>query len=542
MSSERGTIVPGALAVTRPLLLLLLAAAVVTCVVGVPVIVFGGDDDARVARATGPRDDDATSTTRSAGDRLGWLRRLAGAASASAGDPPRDRATEGLAVLDRTVGAGVERCAPEVFGYDRDLLGRLQSNWRVLKPDLGPSWQAWLAMDGVVVDDARVAACEEAFAGDDCDAMRTAWDDCAEPFRGTLEEGDACETNEQCASTRCVDGACAPTNRCASSASCPAGTLCAVGAVGATACVDAPHAGDPCLTPWLDDDDGDDGTDPSCGGALVCNLDDTCVAARGLGEACGPAAPCAADLECDTGDRDVIELDSVTGRCARPADVDVDGRTALDGLDHITIRALLADDDAPLAAVDVGDAAVDVDVGAVDDAAPGCSCDPYQDGMACVDGPDGDSVQCVPVELVDDGDACDATHICRGSLGIAACIDGRCGAALGEGDPCLIHDECKDDLVCIHRACTPPLHAGAACMDSDDCIFGLDCVDRGDGAVCAVAFETAGAGDMPEEDVVVEDAPDDGAPVDGEPVDGEPVDGEPGPEDLQRLYDVMQAR
>ena len=460
----------------------LIAAALATCLVGVPVLFAVIDDDSAPKKThavlAGAHDDDEKD---SAG--LGWLRALARAAGNDEAPAVDDmpRVGDDLQRLDGVLADGVAHCAPEIFGYDRKLLVQLQPNWRPLKPNLQPSWDARLKLDGIVVDEEKLRACNEAFAGNDCVAIQDAWEQCTSPFRGTLGGGEACTTNEQCVAGGCSNGACDRPNDCSGPSTCPSGMLCAADDTGFATCVDLPKDGEPCLEGLVDDVPTGPRSvrdalahhaqaaaaaafDPRCGAGRSCDENSQCFPSRGEGRSCGAGKPCAANLSCEVADADAVDGPAV-GVCTKDVE------------EYVPDSEDIAPDDV-----------VTTDDGAIPAEDAGCACEPLRDGKACVDDAAGNT-KCVPVQVVDRGQVCDAVHMCRGSMGVSACIDGRCQEALSSGDACSEHDQCKDDLVCIVGACAAPAHAGQECSEGDDCVFGLDCLEHDGKMACGVVQE-----------------------------------------------------
>jgi hypothetical protein len=512
--------------VTRTSLLLLAAAAVVTCLVGVPVLIAGADDapakSSHRARAAGDDENDAHGTRGG----WAWLKALALAADTSSRpvDVEDDDAHLGpaLASLDRAIDDGIARCAPEILNYDRGILTKLQPDWHILKPNLRPSWRAWRAETGVVVDEKKIADCSDAFTkGTDCAQLAAMWQGCTTPFRGTLGEGEACTAHEQCVSNDCAYGTCTRPNDCEKNADCPEGMLCASTDTGVSflTCVDAPKQGEDCVTGVGDEAHPDDVN--NCGAGMACDVDGKCFPARREGSRCGSGQPCASPLYCGTDD----DGDSVCMKNEPIPEEIIDGNNA--------DAAAVADDS--------------------------CACDPLRDGKACVDG------RCVPAQIVEKSEACDASHLCRGSMGVTACIEGYCKDALGVGDACGDHDQCKDDLVCHGGACAEPARPGESCTSSDDCIFGLECLDSEDGTTYTCGLARAaeqgeapppphlglhGGPVIPLDDVVIDGVPPqdpstpDGAPnVDDAPIPDDPRTGDDTttPDDAQRLLDELQS-
>jgi len=122
-------------------------------------------------------------------------------------------------------------------------------------------------------------------------------------------EGDDCQRGLACFSGVCVeapetdDEEYAPGEPCYDEHPYCFEGFCLDAGDGERACVLSPGAGEPCLV----------GT---CAPGLLCNGDDLCVVAGGLGEACDAEAPCDPCLECEA---------TQPGACSFPAPVPVGG-------------------------------------------------------------------------------------------------------------------------------------------------------------------------------------------------------------------------
>jgi hypothetical protein len=420
-------------ALGRPVLFLLVLAAL-ACLA--PLALFGADDDDNRPKKQNIKQAKAVWTRPAIFERM----KAIPAVRIEPAQPERDAPSPVLASLDRAFDDSVRKCAPEMWGYDRKWLERLQGDWMQMKPNMVPQWEAWMSLEGIIVDEKRVAECKTILSGNDCDLMRQVWDTCTRPFTGTLGEDEACATHEQCASGRCLENKCtAPEGTCMKRSDCGDNMVCALDENNSYACLPAPREGDECADAY--DEDQLVYVDTSCVAGLKCSDQGTCERPRAIGEACSPTRPCGDDAWCSYDD---------------------DGNATCVSDDEEEFEH---DDD------------------------ESCACDPERDGKYCVANDDG-VLKCKPVELVQLGEACDEAHLCADSLGITACIEGRCQRALSHGDACSDHAQCKDDLVCIAGACSPPLHAGEACFHDDDCIFGLECVGNEEGETFCDVFKS----------------------------------------------------
>lgn len=387
-----------------------------------------GEPDAMAAEAT---PGDARPTRTSGRDARHKVRQAARPVvlPRSDGHPAAEQsAAEKLAAFDETLGDGWERCAPELDGFARPLLEQLEDDWRALKPDLQPSWDAWGTVRGVVLDEERLRRCQETFARGACSEAAASWEECSRPFTGALALGDACEDNRQCASTTCRLGRCAPRDECQSDVDCGAGMLCVSGELGNHTCVPAPLEGETCLF------------DARCADDQWCDDDARCRALRRI----APGEPC--DLRSD---RCEAPSECLARRCAVPS-----RRSGI--LDEL--RGL------------------DTWLGP-------CSCGDSRDGMACAHGPDGPA--CVPVRYAEVGEPCDDDAVlCRGLWRTTYCrkVGGTCALAGGPGDACAESEECRGQLRCVDERCAEPAGPGEPCDDGEACAFGMTCIFDLDGA------------------------------------------------------------
>lgn len=327
---------------------------------------------------------------------------------------------ERLAAFDATLGDGYQRCAPELEGVDPAVLLELEDDWRALKPDLRPSWDAWRMLYGVVLDEERLQRCQTTFARAACAEVAASWEACAQPFAGTLAEGDACAVDGQCSSETCRLGRCAPRDECETKADCGTSMFCVAGELGSSTCVPAPLEGEPCLL------------GARCAEDHWCGDDLRCRAFRQV----GTGEPC--DRRRDRCDEDNWCLE---GLC-------VDLRALNDAL-----RPLGHHEAEP----------------------PPCSCRNDNDGVACVDGADGPA--CLPVRYAEVGERCDDNEVrCRGLLRTTFCRDGTCALAGGQGDSCVTSEECRDELRCVRERSTQPAGPGEPCDSHDACAFALACI------------------------------------------------------------------
>lgn len=333
---------------------------------------------------------------------------------------------ERLAAFDAALGDGYQRCAPELEGYVPEVLAELERDWRALKPDLRPSWHAWSALYGVVLDEELVRRCQATFARAVCAEVAASWEACAQPFAGTLAQGDACAVDGQCGSATCRLDRCAPRDECETRADCGPSMFCVAGKLGSNTCIPAPLEGEPCLL------------GARCAEDHWCGDDSRCRAFRHVGD----GEPC----------------DRRSDRCAEYS-------WCLDGscVDLRAINEALG----PLRDHEIGP--------------PPCSCRNSRDGMACVDGHDGPA--CVPVRYAEVGESCDDNSVrCRGLMRTTFCRDSTCALAGGPGDSCSASEECRDELRCANERCTSPAGPGDGCDSHDACAFGLVCIFDGDGA------------------------------------------------------------
>ncbi|MDP2340941.1 MAG: hypothetical protein Q8O67_08290 [Deltaproteobacteria bacterium] len=197
-------------------------AAVVLCVAALPFCVVLTDTDAPAASTKAiERDDDDDDDAA-----LSWLQNAAAIISATPRvDDTRTTAAQ-LDALDRAMSAGVDRCAPEIFEFDRVWLTRLQPRWGTLKPNFRPAWDAWLAIDGVEFDVVAARNCAELLRTADCALIPDQWEQCGSPFRGTFGAEEPCDVDDQCLSATCLAGACTAPNDCETDRDCPAGMAC----------------------------------------------------------------------------------------------------------------------------------------------------------------------------------------------------------------------------------------------------------------------------------------------------------------------------
>lgn len=273
--------------------------------------------------------------------------------------------------------------------------------------------------------------------------------------RAPIEEGDACDEDEQCAPTlRCRGGRCGRTadegEACDARVPCRGANECRNGTC-------APGTPEACTEP---------GQPEVCGVESLCGAPPmmTCEALAALGEECSGADTCAEGAYCDPSSSRCEALPASGAPCG-------DDAHCAAGLACSPGTGLCAP--APVAGEPC----------ARDPSGPGACAG----GLACVQG------TCGPLPL--DGETCGYGAICGPGLG---CVyeqrGGVCRPRRAVGEPCDNDTICADGAHCDPASdrCRADAPLGSPCMYGNECMAGATCVPGTGGALTCAPLPAEG--------------------------------------------------